>query len=105
MPHKNDRDETEQTARVENLEEEIYHLDLESELIDQQKALVGWDRENMICARCGGDQATWYTKQVKHEIAYYSDHGCVNTLWCDQCIPQEFVDLWMMWPWTPDSQL
>ncbi|UPV73880.1 hypothetical protein M0R89_15215 [Halorussus limi] len=93
----------ESTAFDENLEEIIYHLDLEpnaKEILE----LLDVDGLEDVCAMCG-ERAVWYTSEIQAEAGFDSDEGRITRCWCDECISGPFIELWKTWPWTPDEKL
>jgi hypothetical protein len=104
MPHEYDLPNIDTTARDENLEEIIYHRDIEPGAIETLEDLAGVVPEDMVCADCG-DRATWYVSEIKHPEGFVNDKWCVDTWWCDRCIPPAFITIWKEWPWTPDDKI
>jgi hypothetical protein len=98
-----DSPDAEPTAFERNLEETIYHLELQPDAKEMLE-LFELDSLEDVCTMCG-DRAVWYTAE-KHTVSgFHSDEGEITRCWCDKCVSQPFIDLWKAWPWTPDEKL
>jgi hypothetical protein len=103
MTEHTDLEMAESTAFDENLEEIVYHLDLEPDTKEMLEAFDGTGLED-VCAMCG-ERTVWYTSEIQAEVGLYSDEGRITRCWCNECISEPFIKLWKTWPWTPDEKL
>lgn len=103
MVERNSRPETEQTAFEINTEEGVYHLELEPDVVN---TLIdgGVITPEETCNMCGA-RAVWYSEEAREESMFKTDELEVTRYWCDNCVPDPFVELWKTWSWTPDEDL
>lgn len=93
------------TAYDRNIEEVIYQLELEDDATYILQWTHGLDRDEMRCRDCG-DLALWWVSEIRTEAGYEEgDRGRVNSFYCNDCIPEPFVELWAYWPWTDPGAL
>jgi len=91
------------TAFDANSDEIIYHLDLPPETEEAIKDLDGEEVSDQ-CTMCGSP-AVWFTSEQQKDSAFALGNGRLSRYWCDECIPEAFVECWKARPWTSAEQL
>ena len=90
------------TARPTNINEIIINLNLrDPHLVVLSQFGITIDAEDIVCCDNCNAESAWLVIEIKDEDGYNNESGREISIWCGNCVPEEFRELWNAHPQNP----
>lgn len=92
------------TARPTNINEIIINLALRDAYpVGLSQFGITIDAENVGCCDNCNAESAWLVVEIKNEDGYNNENERELSIWCGNCVPEEFRELWNANPQNPPA--